>query len=372
MKILRKGLISLFLTVLLLFILSFSALAKEGTQTQKEDLPEDLIEEFSALIVQESGISLEENDLISSFGFGSILKCISDAITGSKGEITSFFLTVMGFAILCAVSDGASFLGSGDERSLSAAVLTVMSAAIYPSLYSLFSSVGKSLETLSSFFGAAMPIMSAISAASGSVKTAAVQAANMNIVLGIVGALATDILLPLSFAILALALVSSFGEAGTLRTAKSIRNIFTFGLGIVTAVSSAAISLQTVIASASDSASLRAARYAAGGLIPVVGSSVSSAISTLAGGLAYAKSTVGAAAIAAIFALVSAPLVLLLLYRLIFSIGQTVLEYLDINAAVRCFSAYKAALDAVISVYVMSTIVCIIQVIVFMKGGAAV
>lgn len=330
------------------------------------------IEEFSSVIPQESGISLEEDELITDIGFGRIFSGISDAIVKKRAELLSFFLTVMGFAILAAVCDGASFCGSGEDKTLVCATLTVMSVSVYPRIYELFSSVGESLEALSSFFGSAVPIMTGISAASGSVKTAAVQAANMNIVLGIIGALATKILLPLSFAMLSLALISSFGESGTLKTAASIKKFFTFGLGIVTAASSAAIALQTVIASASDSAALRAARYAAGGLIPVVGSSVSSAISTLAGGLAYAKSTVGVAAIASIAALVSLPLITLLMYRLVFSIATSMLEYLDISGGVRCFSAYKAAFDAVISVYVMSTLVCIIQVIVFMKGGASV
>ena len=368
MRRFKKVCLAFLIFVLLISLGAISSFASEDSSRQ-EAVERDFLEEFSEIMPEESGISLEENQLISSFGVGRILEGISDAIIEKRAEFLSFFLTVMGFAILSGVCEGASF-SAAEDKTMSAAVLSVMSASVYPKLYSLFSSVGKSLESLSSFFGSALPVMTAISTASGSVKTAAVQAANMNIVLGIVGALATRILLPLSFTILALALISSFGEEGTVRVAKSIRSIFTFGLGIVTAVSSAAIALQTVIASASDSASLRAARYAAGGLIPAVGSSVSSAISTLAGGLAYAKSTVGAAAIAAIAVLVCVPLVSLLLYRLVFSLAETLLQYLGIGGAVRCFSAYKAAFDAVISVYVMSTLVCIIQVIVFMKGGA--
>ena len=308
---------------------------------------------------------------MSSLGIGNILDGVSAALSQKRGELTSFFMTVMGFAVLCAVCEGASFLGSGEDKSLSAAVLTVMAVSVHPKIYSLFLSTRDSLEELSSFFGSALPVMSAVNAASGAVKTAAVQAANMNIILGIIGAIATDLLLPLSFAILALALISSFGESGTLKTAKSIKRLFTFGLGIVSAASSAAIALQTVIASASDSAALRAARYAAGGLIPVVGSSVSSAISTLAGGLAYAKSTVGIGAIVAIASVVSLPLLSLLIHRLAFSLAESLLEYLDSSVASRCFSAYKTAFDAIVSVYVMSTLVCIIQVIVFMKGGVS-
>ena len=329
----------------------------------------DIIKEFSNVIPVESGVSTDDESLIESIGFDSMMRAIVGALSGEGSEVLEFFLMTVGFAVLCVVCDWVSFSNAETEKAAGVGVLVIMSVAIYPKVYSVFETVRESLESTSSFFGAALPIMTAVTTAQGSVKTAGVQAMNMNITLGIVGAIAGKILLPLSFALLALALVSSFGDGSIGSVGRGIKSIFTFGLGIVTAVSSAAIALQTVIASASDSIALRAARYAAGGLIPVVGSSVSSALSTLAGGLAYAKSTVGAATIAVIAVISIAPLVTLIVYRMIFSLAVSFLEYMDNPRGVRCFSAYKTAFDAVISVYVMSTLVCIIQVIIFLKGG---
>lgn len=334
-----------------------------------EESAEDILNDFASVIPPESGITIDEDSLVDSVGFEAVLHGILNAVNGEKAEMLAFFLMIMGFAVLCVVSDGASF-GDGEVQKIAVVgVMVIMSVTVYPKIYSVFESVRSSIEAVSGFFGAALPAMTAISAASGAVKTAAVQAMNMNITLGIVGAIGSKILLPFSFALLSLALVSSFGDKGAGSVGKGIKSIFTFGLGIVTAVSSAAIALQTVIASASDSAALRAARYAASGLIPVVGASVSSALSTLAGGLAYAKSTVGTAAIAVIIAISITPLVSLLIYRMIFGLAVAFLEYLDNPKGVRCFSAYKTAFDAVIAVYVMSTLVCIIQIIIFMKGG---
>ena len=371
----KKKILVVFILVIFGFlffsITAFAYCGEDKTEECGEDTSSDIIKDFSEVIPEESGISIEENDLLESVGFDAIFRGIVNSLAGEKSRIISFFLTVIGFAVLSVVCDLVSLSGEGAQRSASVGLFVIMSVTVYPTVYSVFESVRESLESVTSFFGAALPIMTAINAASGAVKTAGVQAMNMNIVLGIVGAIAAKLLLPLSFAMLALALVSSFGDAGTASVAKGIKSLFTFGLGIVTAVSSAAIALQTVIASASDSAALRAARYAAGGLIPVVGSSVSSALSTLAGGLAYAKSTVGAATIAVIALLALAPLISLLIYRMIFSIAVSFLEYTGNSCGVRCFSSYKTAFDTVISVYVMSTLVCIIQVIVFIKGGVS-
>lgn len=367
-KIIKASL--LFVFMLVFFSVTAFGYQKSSEEEKDVDAAREIMEEFSDIIPNEADVSLDEDELLENVGFDAILRAISNAIKEEKSEFLSFFLTVMGFAVLSVVCDFASLCGTDMQRNVEIGVFVVMSVAIYPTVYSVFGSVKESLESVSGFFGAALPVMTAITAATGSVKTAGIQAMNMNITLGIVGTVATKILLPLSFAMLALALVSSFGESGAASVSKGIKSIFTFGLGIVTAVSSAAIALQTVIASASDSAALRAARYAAGGLIPVVGSSVSSALSTLAGGLAYAKSTVGVAAIAVIAAISVLPLMSLLCYRMIFSLAVSFLEYADNVRASRCFLAYKTAFDAVISVYVMSTLVCMIQLIVFIKGGA--
>ena len=361
--------------LLLLFCLSsafsFSSYAYTDEALECGEEAEELLEEFSSLIPDGSGVSLEENELLLGIGFDGIMGAVINALRGEGSEIVKFFFTVLGFAILSVVVSLSSFNSASAERCAGVGVAVLTGASIYPRLYSIFMTVGDSLESVSSFFGAALPVLTAITTASGSVKTAAVQAANMNITLGIVGTVAVKLLLPLSFALLAIALVSSFGDGGVATVGKGIKGLFSFGLGIVTAVSSAAVALQTVIASASDSAALRAARYAASGLIPVVGSSVSSALSTLAGGFAYAKSTVGAAAIAVIVALTMTPLLSLLLYRAIFSVSITFLDYVGNSLTSRCFSAYRTAIDAAISIYVMSTIVCIIQLIVFMKGGGS-
>lgn len=361
----------LFALIFPALILSFSITAFAYESEEKADTVSDFLEEFTQIIPPESDVTLGEDELIESIGFDGMLSSVLSTIRGEGSELISFFLMVLGFAVLCVICDTVSFSSQSIERTAGVGVLVIMSLSVYPKMYSIFETVAESLESVNSFFGTALPVLTAITAASGSVKTAGVQAMNMNIALGIAGGVAVKVLLPLSSALLALALISSFGDGGVASVSRGIKHMFTVGLGIITAVSSAAIALQTVIASASDSAALRAARYAAGGLIPVVGSSVSSALSTLAGGLAYAKSTVGVASIAVIFALSVSPLILMLLYRMIFTVVVLFLEYVDNPRGVRCFSAYKTALDSLIAVYVMSILVCIIQLIVFMKGGAS-
>ncbi|MBO5879676.1 MAG: hypothetical protein J6Q68_03920, partial [Clostridia bacterium] len=185
----------------------------------------EYFEDFSSIIPEESSISVEDGALVGEIGLEGILNEILGAIRGGKSEYFSFFITILGFAIISVVCELNSFSSSMQEVA-SVGVYVIMAVVIYPKMYGLFFDVQESLSSISSFFGAAIPVLTAITTASGAVQSAGVQAMNMNATLGIVGTLAVKILLPLSFSILALSLVFSFGESGASSVMKAIRNLF--------------------------------------------------------------------------------------------------------------------------------------------------
>jgi stage III sporulation protein AE len=218
------------------------------------------------------------------------------------------------------------------------------------------------------FFSAAIPIFTLINTSSGAVSTASAQAFNMNLTLAIIEKFCTGALLPTSFAVFSLGFTASISDSGAGNVARGVKSAFMWGVGLVGSLLAAVIAMQSVVASAADNATLRAARYAASGMIPIVGSTVASALSTLGGGMAYLKSTVGMGSVAVILALSIAPLVSLLLYRLSISACLIYLEFSGSSGGVRCYSAIRAALDTLIAVYSTSVLVCIIEVVVFVKG----
>ena len=92
-------------------------------------------------------------------------------------------------------------------------------------------------------------------------------------------------------------MISGFDIGAVASLGKRIKGVFTWGIGVTTAILLGATSLQSIVASASDGAYLRAAKYAASSAIPIVGSAVSSVLGTLAGGFSYAKGAIGAASV---------------------------------------------------------------------------
>lgn len=333
---------------------------------------DEILSDFEGIIPEESGVTLDTDGGAELLGVESLLTELVSAVNGELGRFASFFLLVFGLAVVISVAENARPLVGGGQGSVgTSAVLTLAGVSIFSALYALLIEVRDGLSSVVDFFSAAIPTLTAVNAASGATISAATQAVNMNITLAVMERLSVSWLMPLSFAVFTLSFIGSVYDNGIGGVCKGVRSVFTWGVGIVSTVLAAVISIQSVVASAQDSATLRAARYAASGTIPIVGSTVASALATLGGGMAIIKSTVGAAAVAVILTLALSPLVALLLYRLALVLCTTLLEFSGSEGGVRCFSALRASLDAVIAVYSMSVLVCIAELVVFIKGGAS-
>jgi stage III sporulation protein AE len=332
---------------------------------------EDYWQDFIELAPEGTYENMDE--ALTGVGIKSLLSEILGTFSDASGEAFSFFALLLGVSVLLSVAESCTpFENPALSKHTSAAVSIITAVLIFGRIGGACFSVRESLDSLSALFSGLIPILTGILTAGGNINSAASQALNMNITLGAVSYVSASLLIPLVFSLFALALVSGMGGGTVSGVAKNIKGLFNWILGIGTTVLLAAVSMQSIIAGAQDTAYLRAAKYAASGMIPLVGSTVSGALGTLAGGLSYVKSAVGVSAVMMIVTLALAPLVTLLLYRLAFSLSISFLEFMDAKGGVRSFSAFRSALDALIAVYSLSAVVYVSEIVVFMKSGVSV
>ena len=354
----RKSVAVVFLSFVVFFALGIPAFAFDA---------DSYFDEYSDIAPDGFG---DPDEILNESGATDILEMLGDAFSAGVGDAVSFFAMLMGISAIYAVYE--SFCEKGTEsnsRIASAGITAVSSILIISRLLPLVFSVRSGMKDMCSFFSALIPITTGILAAGGSVNSAATQAFNMNLTLGAIDYAASELLIPLVFAMLALSVTAGLG-AGTVSTlAKWLKSCFLWLIGILTTVIIGAVSMQSMISSAKDSAYLRGAKYAASGMIPVVGGVVASALSSLAGGLAYAKSVIGVSAVFAIVGFALTPLVTLLLYRLAISLAGSFLELMGAEVGSKCFHSYRSCLDALVAVYALSAFAAIFEIFVFMKSG---
>ena len=337
------------------------------------DFVDDALTDYGD-IVPEGEAGADDAELLrDAVGIKAIMSDILLAISGQRGDIAVFFMTLFGVTVLTSLSSSqlSGFLSSELASTSESAIAAVGSVLVFEQLQGLVGAVTAAIGELSGFFGALVPIMTAITASGGGAGTAAAQASGMSLTLGAVNMLSARLLLPAVSVIFALALVGSVSSDGAVSAlAVSVKNVFMWTLGILSALLVASLSLQTVITSAADSMAMRSAKYAASGMIPIVGGTVSASLSTLASGLAYAKSAVGTSAISVLVGICMAPLVRLLAYRLAFELCLSLSGFFSSPAA-KHLSAMRSALDALTAVFSISAVIYIIEIILFMKCGVA-
>ncbi len=327
---------------------------------------EDYLNEFSAIIPDRFSEKFDNYDsLAEAVGINSLVEIVLGELSGEGGQIVSFYFLLLGILALASVSTfGAHGMKLGVRRALSILFCAAMLAAVFP----ILSSLQKSLAEANSFFSSAAPILCAVNAAGGGVGSAAVGAAGMSISSALVGTVASKLLPFVAVFGFAASLLKSFGGADVI--VAGAKNIYTRILGALTFLISITISMQSIIASAEDSAAMRAAKYGISTMLPAVGGVVSSALGTLTGGLSYVKSVVGASALAVILYIFLSPLIILFLYRIGISVALAVSELIGVKEAVP-FGTFLSVLDAFTASYVLSALTYILQIILFMRGGAS-
>ena len=331
--------------------------------------PEDYLEDLYEVLPD--GLSFDASDpesISEAVGFEAILAEIGGILKDRGREIFSFLLTLVGIATLAAL---ARSVDTELQRPVSAAVSAVSAVAVVSRILPAVRAVGEAMSEASAFFGKLIPIFSGITVAGGGVSTATVSAAGMSISLAVVESISSRVLTLAVAALFVLGMLADLGGTGESLT-RGVRSFFLRGIGIVCFLFATTLALQTVISSASDGVMMRTAKFAASSSIPVVGNTVGGAIGTLAAGLSYVKSIAGTAALAVIASVALSPLLLLLTYRFVLSFTVSFLGFLDTGRGIRCFSAMLAALDALIAVFSVSTIVYIFQIVLFVKSEVAI
>ena len=334
-----------------------------------ESRADDYISRFNDILPEDFfGIAEDSDSLIESFSLKGILAEITSAVSGEGSAVSAFFLTLVGLLTISSLTLGVE---ESFAPQIRAAVGIIISLSVFPTVSYALSSVRTSLTELGNFFTALTPITVGMTAIGGGAATSAVQAAGMYTTLALVGQVGREIFLTIASFGLAVASISVLGNRSVVAVGKGIRSLFLWSVGIFTTILTAVFSLQTVIASSADSAAMRGAKYMASGLIPVVGTAVSGALSTLAAGLSYAKALVGGGAIFVIVSLAISPLVMLLLYRLALTVAISLADLVGDDSCSGLFMGFRFSFDMTIAVYVLSVMVYLFQIILFLNVGVA-
>lgn len=327
---------------------------------------DDAIGDFQEILPDEYKDMSNIEKVTESIGIKRILEYVLNEINGKSGEISAFLLMILGVVMIGALASmSTTDMGAVSSRAIG----VVASAMLFERLLLVVLGAIDSLGEVGDFFGAVIPVSLAVNTLGVSPTTATTQAIGMGLTLGIYSYAANNLILPVVVAVFVTSAASSIDPLFS-RISKGVKDIFLWGIGIFTALVGATFSLQSVISSSADSAAIRSARYAITGTIPIVGNVVSGALGLVAGGVSYARGIIGGGAIAVIIMLVLSPLVTLLLYRICIKVGVFFSSVCSLDGCSSVLSSFLGAFDTLIATYTLTSIVYIVELVAFLKGGA--
>ena len=327
------------------------------------DKIQEYINEFSLLLPEGVPGAGDMEELISpSRVFSEVLSILR----GSGGRIGRFFALLMLSAVIAYLAS--VYEGELSPSTLSAVCVISLSPAIHELLI-LADEVAEGLSKICGFFSSVIPLLLSVIIAGGGSSTSLTVGMQMSLAASAVQAISNEFLLPTVRAILILGGISAMGGAGAERLISIFRWILTKGLGLVSTVVCALFSLQSIVATASDSAALRLAKFTAQSLAPSVGTVIGASMSTISSGLAYARGVIGAGAIGAILWIMLSPLTIILIYRLALGLCLGFSDALGVNPMSRSLLTMQHALDGLLSVFLVSGVLFLLELIIFIKCG---
>ena len=344
----KKPLFLLLLAATLFSLFPLSLQAHEKAP-DTEALLDSLPDEYADYFLNEKGEpTLPGIAAFLNLSIKELSKALKDSVVHLKGSVALILLSGI-FAVF-----EQSVKGERSKGILHLCIVLSGILSISVAIIDLFSLAEEHLNTLCGFITCIFPMINGIQLSMGAVGSASLTVASLTLLLSLIGEFSCGMLLPLQKLCFAFDLTACVTQnKGLLSFAASIKKTFLFLLGGLSAFLMACFTFQNVVAAKADSATIRAFRFTAGGLVPVVGSALSESSRILLAGLELLKSTVGGIGIAVMLLMLLAPLCTLFSSSFCFNVAASVAKSVECETLSSLFSSAVSTLNCMCGIIIL-------------------
>ncbi len=373
-----RRIIALLLGIVLALLLPTGVLAAE---TEDEEIVSRALEEsgiqgLSTLIPEEGrdffrdGFSADTLDNLTPEG---TFEALWETVSQKAGGPIRLLMSLVGVVMVSAM---AGCLGEGQKgvntAFATASALTV-TGLLADSVITIVTDTTRLIEELSLFMLSFIPVFSGAAAAAGRPASALVYYGVVFSGVQFFSQIAGSLILPLISIFLALGFTASVTDVIQAEPlAKGVRSCALWMLSLCLTIFIGLLTIKGLVSAAADGVTVRAAKFALSSFVPVVGSALSEAYTSLFSCMGLVKSTIGVFGIL-VMAVVFLPLVIRLgLYLLSLQLAATVADLLAekrAGAVMRTASSALSVLLGLVISYGMMILVSVTVVLLLGNGG---
>ncbi len=247
-------------------------------------------------------------------------------------------LRVMIILILVACVSGFQALSAGESASIAVSLAGALgvSTVLMADVNGLFALCTQTLEQVSVFSKSMLPIMAAAISLAGAPTTAAILQTATMMSFDLVVRFVSAVLVPAVGAYIAIITVNAaLGNDMLMRMAGFVKWLVTSSMKLIMTLFIAYITVSGSLGGSADGVTLKAAKMAVSGAVPVVGGIISDATETMLSGALLLKNTVGVFGMLCIAAICIVPFLKVGINYLLFKAGTAVLSPICNNSLIQ-------------------------------------
>lgn len=370
-----RKILSFVIFILLFFLNGTCALAIDA-EMYNEQLEASGADELMEKVPEESAEHLERLDICpeqSDVSLQNIFAEITEIAVDESADIPALLCCIIGLIIMSAllgsVCESTKSLTMRNSISVctSAAVCIVIAVPTAQYISDSVQIVGNCCV----FNEAFIPVYSGIMAASGQTTTAASYSTFMLAALEGASFAVGSAALPLLKAVLALSLVSALSP--TLRLGSAIKlfeQYLKWILGFISVMTVGIIGIGTTASSAMDGAVSRAAKYIVSSSVPVLGSAMGEALSSVRGCVNILRTSVGSFGIIAMAFILLPPLIKGILWQLSLNLCALIADLLGVRQIKELTDSVGKVVSVMIAIIIFTGTLTIFTLAVTLGRGA--
>lgn len=365
---------NIFIVFVLFFLICYFGVNCRAIEPDEEyysALIDSAIDSDTGEKLNKIGINDFTPDEIFNISFSRIGEYFHESIVDKSSEVTSSFSKIL--IVLIILITVKSFLCSDDGKNIKiigTITIVVLSVDICSNVLEVLLST---MKTSGSFMLSFIPIYTVILSIGGSVTSGitynSVAFGFAQLISIFINNFATD----LTGVFLSISVAFSLNSTINFnRFISGVNKFVSTFIGLLSSGFAAILSVRGVLSVAIDSATSKSIKFLIGSLIPIVGSSISDAYSTVLGSINVIKGSVAVAGIIIMLVITVPPILEGVLYCLSFTVLSYISDMAELNEVSSVIRSFYSALRTIILLNIFQLFILIVStaIMISLKGGS--
>ncbi|MGN0666343.1 MAG: hypothetical protein ACI4KF_07435 [Huintestinicola sp.] len=375
-RIVKLG-VFILISIFVILFMSIQAYAETGIEDYAEAYGADVLShseylsEEAAEFLKENGIAADDPSSAERITPSLVLSYMWDKTVKYAAAPLRLFALILGTVLISSLSGTVGdSAGKNTEQVYRIISVLVCVSVIVPYISDAVENASETLSDGSEFMIGYVPVMAGISAASGTVTAATSYNVMVLFVSEAAVRISSEYMMPLLSLCMAMGIIDAVNPGFSLSSITNLlKKCITVMICFVMTIFTGLLSIQSIVGSSADTLGVKAAKFVVANVVPVVGSAVADAYTTMRAGLGLLKGAAGAFGVIAAAVTLLPPIIESGLLYIAVSAGEAAAEMFGVKELAVLFRNTASVLSLIISLLFCFSVMFIVATIVLMAAG---